>query len=76
MKRGGRGGSQKSRSKIMRPEVVTEEHLSFLDRLRESGITNMFGASPYLEQRFGELAGRDAVEIVTYWMESFGREDR
>lgn len=34
-----------------RPEIVTEEHLKFLDRLRESGATNMYGASPYLVRK-------------------------
>ena len=34
------------------PDFVTEEHLEYLDNLRESGITNMFGAAPYLEFSF------------------------
>jgi len=31
-----------------RPEIVTDEHLDYLDELRESGVTNMFGAGAYL----------------------------
>ena len=31
-----------------RPEEVTTEHLVYLDTLRESGDTNMFGAGKYL----------------------------
>jgi hypothetical protein len=29
------------------PEFVTDDMLEFLDRLRKSGVTNMFGAKPY-----------------------------
>jgi len=30
-----------------RPEVVTDDMLIYLDELRESGCTNMFGARPF-----------------------------
>jgi len=53
-----------------RPEITTDEHLEFLDDLRESGVTNMFGASPYLEREFG-LERNDAKQVLTYWIESF-----
>ena len=58
-----------------RPEIVTDEHLEYLDELRESGITNMFGAAPFLEEDFC-LSRADAKEILMYWMKSFGKEDR
>ena len=35
----------------------------------------MFGASPYVEDEFG-VTRADAGTILSYWMESFGREDR
>jgi len=57
-------------NKIERPSIVAEEHLTFLDNLRESGATNMFGAGPYVEQSFG-VSSREAKEIVVYWMNSF-----
>jgi hypothetical protein len=53
-----------------RPEIVTEEHLVYLDNLRESGDTNMFGAGPYVEGVFG-VSKKEAREIVGYWMKSF-----
>jgi len=53
-----------------RPEITTDEHLEFLDDLWESGVTNMFGASPYLEREFG-LERNDAKQVLTYWIESF-----
>ena len=36
-----------------RPEIVTDEMLEYLDDLRESGETNMFGAGPYVQREFG-----------------------
>ena len=35
-----------------RPVLVTDEHLEYLDGLRDSGVTNMYGAGRYLEQWF------------------------
>jgi len=58
-----------------RPTFVTDEHLEYLDALRESGDTNMFGATPYLEAEFG-VVHPVAKEILVYWMKSFGKEDR
>ena len=62
-------------SESKRPELVTDEHLEFLDTLRESGVTNMFGAGGYIEKEFC-ISKKDAREILKYWMESFGKEDR
>jgi hypothetical protein len=58
-----------------RPENVTDEHLAYLDDLRDSGITNMFGARPYVENEFG-CSKREATEILSYWMKSFGNPNR
>ena len=55
-----------------RPATVTDEHLEYLDELRESGDTNMLGATPYLMKEFG-LSRKDAGEILCYWMKSFGK---
>lgn len=46
----------------MRDEFV------FLNNLRESGITNMFGATPYLQEEFG-FGKLEAREILTEWMD-------
>ena len=47
-----------------------EKYFAYLERLRESGVINMFGAVPYLQQAFPELAGdRDrAKRILMAWM--------
>ena len=52
-------------------KFVTEEHLTYLDVLRESGKTNMFGAVPYIESKFPGLAHDEAVEMLMYWMRTF-----
>ncbi len=54
-----------------RPEFVTDEHLEYLDELRESGVTNMFGARPYLLRDFPELSQEQARKILLFWMETF-----
>jgi hypothetical protein len=60
---------------MARPEFVTDEHLEYLDHLRESGVTNMFGACPYVQRRFG-MPDKEARKILSYWMDTFGNEDR
>jgi len=54
-----------------RPKFVSDEHLSYLNELRESGVTNMFGARPYLLTEFPELSENEAAKILVYWMEQF-----
>lgn len=56
---------------IERPEIVKEEHLTYLDDLRESGATNMFGAASYLADTFPEIDRRESRTILAYWMDSF-----
>ena len=56
--------------KAERPKTVTDEHLTFLDELRESGATNMYGAAPWLEEAF-VLDREVAREVLLYWMQSF-----
>jgi hypothetical protein len=55
----------------MRPDIVTDEHLLFLDELRESGVTNMYGARPYLMDAFPTLNRNEAADVLEYWMRSF-----
>lgn len=46
------------------------EYFDYLDGLRESGGTNMFGAGRYLEAQFG-LDSREAKDILIDWMRTF-----
>lgn len=57
-------------SNITKPECLTDEHLEFLDELRESGVTNMFGATPYLVNEFF-LTKQEARVVLLYWMATF-----
>lgn len=57
-----------------KPDFCTDEHLDFLDDLRESGETNMFGAAPYLRSEFDELTKEQASKTVVYWMQTFPRK--
>lgn len=54
-----------------RPPFVTDEHLEYLDELRESGEINMFGARPYLLLAFPDLSENEAAKVLTYWMYTF-----
>ena len=56
-----------------RPDFVKEEHLTYLDNLRESGVTNMFGAGKYIENSFPELSRQQAKMVLMYWMQTFGK---
>ena len=60
---------------MSRPEGITDEHLIYLDNLRKSSKTNMFGAGEYIQKHF-KISREEAKGILLYWMESFGREDR
>jgi len=55
-----------------RPDGLLDEHLTYLDDLRESGETNMFGARPYLMDEFPSLTKQQASNICGYWMKTFG----
>ena len=48
------------------------EVFEFLDALRQSGITNMFGAAPYVQDVFG-CDRWDARDLVIEWMETFSQ---
>lgn len=56
---------------IPKPQKLKDKHLIYLDALRESGTTNMFGAKPYLQKSFRGLSNEDAGAILTYWMKTF-----
>jgi len=57
---------------LERPELVKDEHLEYLDELRLSGVTNMYGAGTYLMQSFPLLTREEARSILKNWMTTFG----
>ena len=54
---------------ILDEGVIKDMH-TFLNDLRDSGVTNMFGAAPYLQKEFG-LDKREARQVLANWMQSF-----
>lgn len=50
-------------------------YYNFLDKLRASAVTNMFGAAPYLQEAFPHLSIKEAREILSDWMAQFGKAD-
>ena len=58
-----------------RPDNITYAHLEFLDELRDSGTTNMYGASEYIENEF-VVSKKESRAILGYWMETFGKANR
>ena len=49
---------------------LTTEHKEYLMALRDSGVTNMWGAGPYLEAQFG-LTRAEANIVLIEWIKSF-----
>jgi len=53
------------------PKKLKPAHLYYLDELRESGATNMFGAGPHLKNAYPYLTKAEARSILAYWMQTF-----
>jgi hypothetical protein len=47
-----------------------KQYFDYLETLRSSGVTNMFGAAPYLQREFG-LDRNNARVVLMAWMESY-----
>ena len=56
----------------MNKEIKEEwtEYYVFLEELQQSGVTNMFGAVPYLREEFG-LGRRESTQILANWMDNY-----
>ena len=46
------------------------DYYNTLEGIRKTGIVNMFGAAPYLEQAHGLGEGK-AQKVLTSWMENY-----
>lgn len=46
------------------------DYFKYLEQLRQSGATNMFGARPYLERMF-DIEKNKATTILAYWMQHY-----
>ena len=63
-----------------KPDFLTDTRLQdcleYLDELRDSGVTNMFGARPYLQAEFRHLTTTEAGKILAYWMRTFSERHK
>ena len=50
---------------------MMRRYFVYLDELRESGETNMFGAPSYVASMFG-VDKKTAMEVTYAWMKTFG----
>ena len=55
-------------------ETKRQHYYNFLERLRRSGVTNMFGATPYLMEEFG-LSKSEAHKVLSDWMKNYNPDD-
>lgn len=58
---------------VNKPAHATEEMLSYLDELRESGKVNMYAAAPHIEQKF-TLTMTEARQALAYWMKTYNQK--
>ena len=56
------------------PLTLQEQANLFLDDLRDSGATNMFGAAPYLVEEFG-VTRHEAKDLLLTWMQTFAERN-
>jgi hypothetical protein len=49
-------------------------YFEYLDELRESAVTNMYGAAPYLQRDMGVDSIQEARSILTAWQRTFDPE--
>lgn len=50
------------------------DYFEYLDDLRKSGATNMFGAAPYLAAEYPDLGIKTAREVLRLWQDTFNDE--
>tara|TARA_R110002012_G_scaffold25680_2_gene84645 strand:+ start:721 stop:942 length:222 start_codon:yes stop_codon:yes gene_type:complete len=54
-------------------DEISNEVFLYLEELRESGVTNMFGAHQYVMEDF-EISKPLAIKLVKTWMDSYNEE--
>jgi len=53
---------------------IEKQVFEFLNDLRESGATNMFGSRPYVMAEFPKLKQNEAQKLISLWMANFNIE--
>ena len=54
--------------------MTDNKHWIYLEKLRRSGIMNMYGAAPYLAKEFN-LTRQEALDILVDWMKNYRQAD-
>ena len=54
-------------------EKYREEYFTYLEDLKKSGVTNMFGAAPYLQETF-DLTEKASKKVLSEWMRSYEKK--
>jgi len=57
-----------------RKTLSEKDVFAFLDKMRESGVTNMFGASPYIREEF-PVTRYEANRLLAKWMETYSERN-
>jgi hypothetical protein len=61
---------RKRKEKAIMEKEELASYFEFLDELRESGVTNMFGACPYIIKHFN-ISMDKASAVLGKWMNTF-----
>lgn len=56
-----------------KPEENMKAYFEYLEALRTTGVTNMFGAAPYLMEMF-DLSQKESKRVLMEWMKSYGKK--
>jgi hypothetical protein len=48
-----------------------KDYYQILENIRQLGVTNMFGAAPYLQEFCFELSIEEAQEVLANWMHNY-----
>ena len=62
-----------NKAKLPKPEKYGPEVFAYLIELRDSQKTNMWGASPYVEFRFG-MKKKEADDCLCFWIQEMEDE--
>ena len=58
-------------AEIQRPDCVEDEHLEFLNDLRESATRNIAASFIDLSEQYPDLGRANAKIVARYWMKTF-----
>jgi len=53
-------------------DINKKDVFEYLDDLRKSGVTNMYGAGEYIESEF-DVDTHEARELLKEWMQTFSK---